>query len=102
MTGQSALKIYKMKNVDRSNTIFTASSNYVYGTPLRANAVPFGDVGFVVVRKSGDAGVYKKDRATPEGYDKNAERFQTELGALPGAAKGNVVAGDGDTALTGP
>ena len=102
LSGQSALKIYKMKNVDRSNTIFTASANYVYGTALRANAVPFGDAGFVVVRKSGDAGVYKKDRATPDGYDKNAERFQTELGALPGAAKGNIVAGDNGTVLAGP
>jgi type II secretory pathway pseudopilin PulG len=102
LTGKSALKIYKVKSVDRSNTIFVASSNYVYGTALDANTVPFGDAGFVVVRKSGDAGVYKKDRATPAGYDNDPERFQAEIGALPGAAKGNVVPGDDATALTGP
>jgi type II secretory pathway pseudopilin PulG len=102
LTGKSALKLYKVKRADPSNTIFTASSNYVYDTALDANAVPFGHAGFVAVRKSGDAGVYKKDRATPAGYDNDSERFQAEIGALPGAAKGNVVPGDGTAALTGP
>jgi len=98
----SALKIYKVKGADPSNTIFAASSNYVYDTELNSHAVPFGDAGFVVVRKSGDAGVYKKNQATPAGYDNNAERFQAEIGALPGATKGEVAPGDGATVLAGP
>jgi type II secretory pathway pseudopilin PulG len=102
LTGKSALKIYKVKSADRSNTIFIASSNYVYATALDGNAVPFGNAGFVAVRKSGDAGVYKNDRATPAGYDNDPARFQVEIGALPGAAKGNVLPGDGATVLTGP
>jgi type II secretory pathway pseudopilin PulG len=102
LTGKNALKIYKVKSVDPSNTIFAASSNYVYDTELNSNAVPFGDIGFVVVRKSGDAGVYKKDRATPAGYDNDPARFQAELGALPGATKGTVVPGDGAAVLVGP
>jgi Tfp pilus assembly protein PilE len=102
LTGRSALKIYKVKRSDPSNTIFAASCNYIYDTELDANVKPFGDVGFVVVRKSGDAGVYKKGQATAAGYDNNAARFQTEIGALPGATKGEVAPGDGATVLAGP
>ena len=102
LSGKSALKIYKVTSADRSNTIFAASANYLYGTNLTSNAVPFGDAGFVVVRKSGDAGVYKKSQATPAGYDNNQVRFQTEIGALPGAAEGIVSPGDGTAALVRP
>jgi type II secretory pathway pseudopilin PulG len=102
LVGKSALKVYKVRGADPSNTIFVASSNYTYDTALSPSAIPFGDAGFVVVRKSGDAGVYKRGQATPEGFDNNAERFQSEIGALPGAAKGNVAPGDGSTVLAGP
>jgi len=102
LSGKSALKIYKVKHADPSNTIFATSSNYVYDTNLNSSSLPFGDAGFVVVRKSGDAGVYKKTQSTPEGYENNAERFQAEIGALPGAAKGNVTPGDGTSVLAGP
>jgi type II secretory pathway pseudopilin PulG len=102
LTGKSALKIYKVKGADPSNTIFAASSNYVYDTELNSNVVPFGDAGFVVVRKSGDAGVYKKSQATSARYDNDPARFQTEIGALPGAIKGEVAPGDGATVLAGP
>jgi type II secretory pathway pseudopilin PulG len=102
VTGKSAFKIYKVKATDPSNTIFAASSNYIYDTELNANVVPFGDAGFVVVRKSGDAGVYKKNQATSAGYDNNTARFQVEIGALPGAIKAVVAPGDGATVLAGP
>jgi Tfp pilus assembly protein PilE len=101
LSGKSALKLYKVKNSDPSNTIFAASSNYVYDTPLNPNAVPFGDAGFVVVRKNGDAGVYKKNQATAAGFD-SVEKFQSDIGALPGATKGAVTAGDGGNVLTPP
>jgi type II secretory pathway pseudopilin PulG len=102
LTGRSALKIYKVKGADSSNTIFAASSNYVYDTPLSPTAEPFRDNGFVVIRKSGDYGVYKKNQATFAGYESNPARFQSELGKLPGAIDGAVVAGDGATVLAGP
>ncbi len=102
LTGKSALKIYKVKRSDPSNTIFVASSNYIYNTDLNGNSEPFGDAAFVVVRKSGDAGVYKKGQATAAGYDNNAAQFQTEIGALPGAIKGEVAPGEGNTVLAGP
>lgn len=102
INGKTALKLYKVKASDPSNTIFAVSSNYVYDTPLNPGAVPFGDAGFIVIRKSGDVGVYKKNQATTAGYDNNAETFQLAIGALPGAAKGAVTPGDAGTVLTAP
>lgn len=102
LSGKSALKIYKVRTADPSNTIFAASANYLYATPLSSSSEPFGDIGFVVIRKSGDAGVYKPGQATPAWYDDNPSRFQSELGAVPGAARGTVIPGDGGTALAGP
>ena len=104
LSGASVLKIYKVKSTDPSNTIFAASSNYVYGTPLNPTAEPFGDVGFVVVRKSGDSGVYKKGQATLAGFENDPARFRSEpgVGALPGAPEGSVAPGDGAMVLSGP
>jgi hypothetical protein len=104
LSGKSALKLYKVKSADPSNTIFAASSNYVYDTALSPGTVPFGDAGFVVVRKSGDAGVYKKTQATPAGFENNPEKFQSDvgIGKLPGAAAGSVAPGDAATVLAGP
>ena len=102
LTGKSAFKLYKVKASDPSNTIFAVSSNYVYDTPLNPDSVPFGDAGFIVIRKSGDVGVYKKTQATTAGYDNNPEAFQLAIGALPGAAKGKVEPGDSGTTLSVP
>jgi type II secretory pathway pseudopilin PulG len=102
LTGKSAFKLYKVKASDPSNTIFAVSSNYVYDTPLNPNSIPFGDAGFIVIRKSGDVGVYKKSQATAAGYDNNPEIFQVAIGALPGATKGVVAPGDGGTTLAAP
>jgi type II secretory pathway pseudopilin PulG len=102
LSGKIALKLYKVKASDPSNTIFAVSANYVYDTPLNPEAVPFGDAGFVVIRKSGDVGVYKKGQATTAGYDNNPATFQVAIGALPGAAKGVVAPGDGGTTLAAP
>jgi prepilin-type N-terminal cleavage/methylation domain-containing protein len=104
LTGTSALRIYKVKSSDPSNTIFAASSNYVYDTALRPDAKPFGDIGFVVVHKSGDAGIFGKNQATPAGFENNPVKFQSPIGIgkLPGAADGAVSPGDGAAVLTGP
>ena len=102
LSGKSALKFYKVKASDPSNTIFAVSANYVYDTPLNPDSVPFGDAGFVVIRKSGDVGVYKKNQATTAGYENNPETFQVAIGALPGAAKGVVSPGDAGTTLAAP
>ena len=99
LSGRSALKIYKIRSADPPTAIFAASTNYVYDTDLAADAVPFGDKGFVIMRKGGDAGVYKKNQATAAGWA-NAAEFQNKIGSLPGAVDGSVTAGDDGHVLT--
>jgi type II secretory pathway pseudopilin PulG len=101
LSGRSALKIYKIKSTDPSTAIFAASTNYVYDTDLAATAAPFGDKGFVIMRKGGDAGVYKKNQATTAGWA-NAAEFQAKIGRLPSATDGSVAAGDDGNVLVAP
>jgi type II secretory pathway pseudopilin PulG len=104
LAGKSALKLFKVKAADPSNTLFAASSNYFYDTPLSSNTKPFGEAGFVVVHKSGDASIFGKNQATPAGFDNDPVKFQSPvgIGKLPGMADGAVTPGDGATVLTGP
>ena len=102
LTGKSALKVYKVKSGDPSTAIFSASSNYIYNTPLTPTSVPFGDNGFVVIRKRGDAGVYGKNQATLSDWGNDAAEFQSKIGRLTGAAEGVVASGDGAVILVGP
>ena len=104
LTGRSTFKVYNVKGADPSNTIFAVSSNYTYGTALNPNVIPFGDAGFVVVHKSGDAGLFGKNQATPVGFEDSAAKFQSAIGVgkLPGAADGAVSPGDGPAVLAGP
>ncbi|MDD5349357.1 MAG: hypothetical protein PHQ12_04015 [Chthoniobacteraceae bacterium] len=61
--GHSAFKVFLAKDKDPSNTVFLTSKNYTYDADLTdPNAKPFGDRGFVVLRKGGDASFYKKDQ----------------------------------------
>lgn len=103
LAGKSALKVYKITDTDPSNTIFAASANYVYDTALKSTDVPYGDKGFVVMRKGGDAGVFKKNQATAElGYGGDGKKFVAAIGAKTGDTENTPTAGDGDKALTGP
>jgi type II secretory pathway pseudopilin PulG len=102
LTGKSALKIYKVRGGDPSTAIFAASSNYLYNTPLDPASLPFGDKGFVVIRKRGDAGVYGRNQATISDWGNDAAEFQSKIGRLAGAAEGAVPAGDGTAVLAGP
>lgn len=102
LTGKSALKVYKIKSGDPSTAIFSASSNYIYNTPLNPASAPFGDKGFVVIRKRGDAGVYGRNQATVSDWENDATEFQSKIGKLAGTTEGAVPTGDGAMALAGP
>jgi len=59
-----AWKIYLVKDADPSMTLFLATKNYTYDTPLNdPNAKPFGNKGFMVFHKGGDGAVLKKMHA---------------------------------------
>jgi hypothetical protein len=96
------LKVYKVKKGDPSTAIFAASANYIYNTPLKAGSVPFGDKGFVVIRKRGDAGVYGRNQATVSDWGNDAAEFRSKIGRLVGAAEGPVSSGDAGAILAGP
>ncbi len=86
----SALKVYLVKDADSSNTIFAATSNFVYNSDLSPTAVPYGDKGFVVIRKGGDAATFKKNQAKSSSASTGAQTYQASIGKLPGDAEGTL------------
>jgi prepilin-type N-terminal cleavage/methylation domain-containing protein len=92
LTGTSAFKIYPIKETDSTNTIFATTSNYVYATALTSTAAPYGDKGFVVQRKGGDAALLKTNNATISSGQ--GATFQSVVGKKPGDTDGNPTTGD--------
>ena len=97
LEGKSGLKVYKVKEVDGANTIFSASANFVWNTPLLPTAAPYGDKGFVIVRRGGDASVYRKNEAAAAGWGGDIEKYKQSVGRLP-----NNSTSDDAEALAGP
>lgn len=101
--GTSALKVYKVTEGDPSNTIFAVTSNYDYNTALTATDMPYGDKGFVVMRKGGDASTFRKSQATAAGYGADAAKFLAAIGWLAGHVEGSALeTGDSGKDLTNP
>jgi len=88
--GTPGLKVYRIKDGDSANCIFGVSANYTYNTALPAATSPFGDKGFVVMRKGGDALSLRKNNATAAGYGGDATKFQSAVGKLTGDADGTL------------
>ncbi len=101
LSGKSALKVYKVKDTDASNTIFSVSANYDYNRALVATNVPYGDKGFVVMRKGGDAAIFRKNQAIVSGWG-DGKKFQAAIGRSPGDTDGAPATGDSAFALTNP
>jgi len=99
---KSALKVYKVRESDASNTIFAVTSNYTYDQALTATANPYADKGFVVQRKGGDASILRKNNAIATTGTEAS--FQSLVGKRPGDPDGGggVSAGDSAVALTNP
>ena len=102
LVGKSGLKVYQVKETDGWNTIFAVTANYTYDTALNSTDAPYGDKGFVVQRKGGDAALLKKNNATATSGQEAT--FQTLVGKRPGDADGSagVSAGDNSKALQNP
>jgi hypothetical protein len=96
-SGTAALKVYPCTEADASNVIFAVSRNYVYDTALVPSTSgtpnnPYGDKGFIVQRKGGDASVLRSGNATVQSGNNAA--FESQVGKRPGDAQGTVTAGD--------
>jgi prepilin-type N-terminal cleavage/methylation domain-containing protein len=99
--GTAALKIYPVKDADPSNTIFAVSANYTYDTAFGATPPsPYGDKGFIVMRKGGDGSVLRKNNAAATAGQESA--FESTVGKKPGEAEGTVTAGDPTGVLKQP
>ena len=100
-SGTAGLKVYKIRDVDPSNTIFIASHNYVYNNAIVGTAVPYGTRGFTVIHKGGDAAVYKSGQAQ-QAYWGGCTQFQSSVGAMTGLGTNVCTAGDGGNELQLP
>jgi prepilin-type N-terminal cleavage/methylation domain-containing protein len=103
LTGTPGLKVYELKDGDSANTIFAVSANYTYNTALTPTVSPFGDKGFVVIRKGGDCLSLRKNNATVGSYGGDVAKFQSAVGKLTGDADGGPLGTEsGTTNLTFP
>lgn len=96
LNGTPALKVYKLKDSNSANTIFTVSNNYTYNTALASNGSPYGDKGFIVQRKGGDASIFKRNQATAAlatGGDN--VKFKGLIGKLVGDDDTNTIGSEG-------
>jgi prepilin-type N-terminal cleavage/methylation domain-containing protein len=87
--GAPGLKVYELTDGDSANTIFAVSNNYTYNTALTPAVSPFGDKGFVVIRKGGDCLSLRKNNALAASYP-NPAAFQSAVGKLPGDVDGTL------------
>ena len=101
ITGTSAFKIYPVADADASNVVFAASRNYTYDTALVSSSGspptpnnPFGDKGFIVQRKGGDAAILRPNNAVAGAGASGTASFEAQVGKKPGEAQGTVSAGD--------
>jgi len=109
ITGTAALKVYPVADADASNVIFATSRNYTYDTALTSTTGspatpnnPFGDKGFIVQRKGGDAAILRPNNAVSGGGASGTASFEAQVGKKPGEAQGTVTAGDPGTTLKQP
>jgi prepilin-type N-terminal cleavage/methylation domain-containing protein len=100
LAGNPGLKVFKVKESHSSNVVFAESANYTYNTALDPTLNPFGDRGFIVQRKGGDASILRKNNAIAAAG--NESIFQGTVGKKIGDADGTVTAEAAADILTPP
>lgn len=94
--GDAGVKVYTVSDADSINCIFAASHNYVYNTALvppdqaTGAGIPYGQKGFIVVKKGGDAAVFRAGQAVVGNWP-SPQTFQTQVGMMPGDNEGGAV-----------
>jgi prepilin-type N-terminal cleavage/methylation domain-containing protein len=93
-------KFFRVHDADSANVVFLETNNYTYNTTLQGvTTAPFGDKGFIVQRKGGDASILRKNNAVSAG---NGSIFQGTVGKQVGDADGTVTAENAANLLTWP
>lgn len=101
LTGIPGVKVYKVKDSDPANTLFSVSANYTYNSALGTTS-PYGDKGFIVVHKGGDGAVLRRNNAQVSDYGNDPQKFLAAVGTLTGDADGTPSSDDNGKALTPP
>ena len=99
--GRAAFRFYNVSDANPATTIYCVSHNYVYNTALASTDTPYGTKGFIVVRKGGDASIFREGQATTTGWP-SATVFQTQVGMRPGDVTGTPGTGNPATYFTFP
>ena len=96
-----AFKFFKVHDADSANVVFLETNNYKYNNTLQGvTTAPFGDKGFIVQRRGGDASILRKNNAVmTAGQD---AIFQGTVGKQWGDADGAVTAEAAAKLLTWP
>jgi prepilin-type N-terminal cleavage/methylation domain-containing protein len=98
--GIPGFKFFKVHDADSANVVFLETNNYTYNTTLQGvTTAPFGDKGFIVQRKGGDASILRKNNAVNGG---NPSVFQGTVGKQVGDPDGTVNAEAATNLLTWP
>ena len=96
-TGNAALKFYPVRDANSSNAIYACSHNYIYNTALTDTGpdtnIPYGTKGFIIMKKGGDAAVFKQGQALATNWP-NAIAFQTGVGMRPEDTEGTIGTGE--------
>ncbi|HLC14353.1 MAG TPA: type II secretion system protein [Chthoniobacterales bacterium] len=99
LAGSPAFKWFKVKDADSANVVFLETANYTYNAALPAGTAPFGDKGFIVQRRGGDASLLRKNNAQAGA---NQAIFQGTVGKQTGDPDGTVNAEAPGNLLTFP
>ncbi len=95
-----AFKFFRVTDAASSNVVFLETNNYTYNTTLQGvTTAPFGDKGFIVQRRGGDASILRKNNAVAGA---NGAIFQGTVGKKIGDADGDVTAEAAANLLTWP
>lgn len=63
-TTKSAFRVYQVSETSPSDAILLSTGNWNNGALATNGGVPYGDKGFVIMRKGGDGASYKPNQAT--------------------------------------
>jgi prepilin-type N-terminal cleavage/methylation domain-containing protein len=101
LTGATpAFKFFKVRDGDASNVVFLETNNYTYNATLQGvTTAPFGDKGFIVQRRGGDASILRKNNAQAGA---NGAIFQGVVGKQTGDPDGSPAAEVPGNLLTWP
>ena len=92
LAGTPAFKFFLVRDNDSSNVVFVESNNYTYDTSVDPAVSPFGDKGFIVQRKGGDASILRKNNASLASSGQSDSIFQSTVGKKVNDIDGTVTA----------